>query len=551
MTWSPGANYASALAERNRKDLFAVEFDGHSTVYTSGVVDSATWTYKQILRVHEIDPGGVDTLTGELLFAEAHFSLTNDGDEAWDLIATDDSSATFDSLAGVNVKLYHGFDGLAQADWEVIATLRVESIKVEQYGRVDFVAVDPFTELNGSVFSSMEEGVETSLQDWISPGDTDIDVSESEDFEVGDAICIYLDGYYEFTTITAISVDDPGLGATVTHTITINDAAGRYFRPYNTRIIKCLVLEGHPVNILMRVLLNDFATSGTIQTNWPLDSALGNFGDDDGLGIDSTLVDTSSIQSERDDFLESLDGRLVVTRRNDDGRVWLQDYVRGLGNLIVQRGGNLSFIGAHLPVGAAPATLGVGNASDFTWERRLDEIVNTLIIEGNLVAGEKEVISEEEDADSVTAVGRRDMTISPPWLWSDKNGDTAASLIVGRYMARFSLGYQETRALAHLSLLTVEPGDLLAVTHPHLPNTGAQGESMSSATHEVLSATPILDSGHIEILARRYAAVRLGLITLDTQVDFASASEVEKNTYAFITQDDGTMPDGSEGYAWL
>lgn len=498
MTWAPNANFQAALTERQDAPVWAVEFEGHATVYTTGPVRGATWTYKPILIVDRLEAGGLDPLTSAIDLGELSFALVDRDGEALDLVSTEASSAPLATLAGATVTLWWGFRTLDQSDWEIAGRFRVTSISIAEYGRVDFAAGDPFPELKRPLFAGF-----------------------------GDAAA---------TRVTALA-----------------QATAVGFKVYeDASVTRCWILEGHPVNILARLLLGDFATSGAIQTDFPLSAVNGAWTASDGFGIPSTFIDVDQIKAERDEYLSGYTGRLVVTRVEDGGASHLADFLRGFGFLFFRRSGKLAFRGYHLPIPdtISPQTVDADAAHDWEFQRAFDSVATKVIVRGNRVGSSSRTILEKTDDEALAALGTFETTIDSPWLWTDQDASRWAETIAARWLVRFARGHSVILARADQRKALIEPGDAVNVSHPEMPDTST-GAALEDAPCEVIASAPILRDGELELELWRYAHVSAGLVAPESQPDWSAATAAQRLRYAFISDEQGRNPDGTPGDVWL
>ena len=541
MTWSPNATFAALLDDQQRDELYAVEISGHGTVFTTGPVSSASWTYVQSLGDIEIEAGKVDIARGSWELGTMNFNLENrDGSAA--------ALASIADLAGRTVTLWMGFRGLAQANWEKVGTYTIEKASIEEYGAYAFECIEPFPELGRALASSLETGLHATITRPVNFGATRIYIDDRTDFALGMTVAIY-DGYrYMIRTISAIGYETVS-GDAQSY---IDVPAADQFISVNGTVARCLSIAGNPVNIAVRILVDDFATVGSIQTDFPITAAYGAWTAGDGFGVPLARLDVAAIKAERDARMSTLVGQVIFEQLQDDGRGWLDDLCHGVMQLVARRNGLLSIRSCLLPSAAGtPPTIDDTNARDWAWQRSFSDAYNRVIVEGDLLGRETKQLALVEDAGSIAAIGRRELVVRSPWLRSALSGETSAMIIGGRLLARTTSGVENLACVASVGRSVVEAGDPVLLTHPYMPDTGAGGVPMSGAVAEVAAAALSLPDNGIHLETRRYSYARGAAIAPDSQVDFGSATSLEKSLYAFITEDSGLMPDGSAGYTWV
>ena len=309
------------------------------------------------------------------------------------------------------------------------------------------------------------------------------------------------------------------------------------------------MVEGNVVNILARVLLDDFATSGDVNTTFPLDEVNGTFASGDGFGLAATALDIADITDVREDFLSDIKGRLILTERIDNAPGFLRDFSTGLFSIYQKRGGALSINSIRLPFfQAAQETLDDDDSRLVGWARSFRDAYNYVTVEGDeLPNGDSSILTEIDRTADASGIGRRDFVVKSPWLRTDLSGSAVAATMGSRIAARFSrgpIGAQFTSAFERAKL---EPGDYVEITHPLMPDTVAN-DSASSVPGEVVAAT--LTPQGVQIKAQ-ISTVRGGLIPPNTVTNYTTETEANQNKYLFISDDDGLDPDGSPAAVWV
>lgn len=547
MTWSPNASIDALLAERAR-DLvnYVVVFDGRSTVYSQSAVTWPDCTTKQILIMQDFEGAEADSAQGQFRFGSCRFSLLDKAGEVTTLLKELD-------LRGVHVTVYIGGKGVAQADYEAIGVFMVTAVVCREYGLFEFTCTDPFPQFQRDLFVNLGNPVESDIiptegifgsEVYPGVGDTKvyIDAYAGEDLAVGDYVMIRYKENYHFTTIAALKVGEQRAKVTLTDSLTFRAKSGSV-------LVKCARLRGNPVNILVRLLLADFALAGDIQTNFPLDAVGGVLSDDppDGLGVPSTLVDSAQIIAERDAYLSTAVGEVIATQ-SESGRPYIERFCWGLCSLIVTRAGKLGIKCLRQPytTGATPAITAATSAF-WTYDLAPSDFRNKIIVRGDEFDGDYVDMATVQDDALVATHGPLETTVDSPWLRSYLSGATQGAALGARLLSRLALGREQVTASGFLGLLELEPGDVVSLTHPEMPDRST-GLAMSGTAGEVASVSPQLGQGSVAVAIWLYGGGRVGLIAPDAQADYGAASAEEQATYAFISADDGTMPGGDAGY---
>ena len=121
--------------------------------------------------------------------------------------------------------------------------------------------------------------------------------------------------------------------------------------------------------------------------------------------------------------------------------------------------------------------------------------------------------------------------------------------LAGRMRVRYLKTPALMEALVNFRKRNLEEGDVVALTYPQVPDllTGERGVSGHLMT--VISIRPDFGKGLLRLRLLDTGFRRYGVISPSGTADYTSATDQEKNTFAWIS-DDAThqMSDGSEGY---
>jgi hypothetical protein len=541
MTWSPNVTFAALLDHRQRDEVYAIEISGHGTVFTTGPVTSPTWTYVQTLGDIEIEPGSIDVAKGRWKLGALRFALGNGGGTARAVAALAD-------LAGRTVTLWMGFLGLAQANWEKIGTYTIEGARIEEYGRYVFRCIEPFPELTRTIASSLGAGQRKTLTRTARATSTRIYVESIDGIAAGQDVAIGDERQVAVRTVDSVGSDtvaDP-----VVYWVDLTTMLGFETAEFGS-LAPCRAIRGNVVNMIVRMLVDDFATVGSIQTDFPLDEARGPWQTHDGYGVPLARLDVADIKAQRDAYIANLGGTIVMTEAEDDGRGWLDRACHGVLQLVSRRNGLLTVRSTLIPfTGSSPLTISREVADGWSWDRAFVAAHNRILVDGDEWAGQTQQLAVVEDAASVAQIGPRELRVSSPWIRKEQNGEAIAAAIGGRLLARTVAGVETIECRPGIGAATLEAGDLVLITHDELPDTSAAG-AMDGALAEVSEAAIDQPANALALTMRRYPNARGGLIAPNTQVDYGSASALEKAKYAFISDDNGLLPDGKSGNTWV
>jgi hypothetical protein len=142
------------------------------------------------------------------------------------------------------------------------------------------------------------------------------------------------------------------------------------------------------------------------------------------------------------------------------------------------------------------------------------------------------------------------LTIDAPGVHSDLRGDTIAPRYVRAKMRNFREPNPIVPVSCHITKAVIEPGDVVSLTHAGVPDIRAGTQGISAKFMLVVGKRYGWSRGTVdlELVQTGYYGKRYGLIAPDTVADYTSATDEQKSKYCFISDDNGKMSNGDEGY---
>lgn len=126
-----------------------------------------------------------------------------------------------------------------------------------------------------------------------------------------------------------------------------------------------------------------------------------------------------------------------------------------------------------------------------------------------------------------------------------------ARLIFFRYGLKL-LKFDQNAAESIWGKVLLEPGDIVAVTHPHVPDRAAGVLGISNKLFEVLNKSINFTEGRVTLVLvdASYLTNNFGyfLITPNGEADYAAASSGDKAKYMFMTNDSGVYSNSDGGH---
>lgn len=320
-------------------------------------------------------------------------------------------------------------------------------------------------------------------------------------------------------------------------------------------------VRGNVVNVFWSLVTGTFDTG---HADFPLDfvsTTTGSTSAPTGLGVSSALLNTVQLKAERDAWhpedVVNVQWTAPVNARSE----FEDELFRALQCFPVISGDGLLGLKFHVPA-LPPADAPVVDSDTIisvdSWERQLGDHLNKFTINGDWnnvtevfgnvlypLTGEPTEDTDDQAASEETI----HYEVNSKWLKSAYNGEEIALELAGRMRVR----YLHTPALIRLTVNArqqhLERGDVVAVTHPELPDlfTGTRG--ITSKLMTVISIEPEWSRGVFRLSLLDTGYRRYGVIApAGKSSTYTGATTQSQNTFAYIADVSGLMSDGSEGY---
>jgi len=318
-------------------------------------------------------------------------------------------------------------------------------------------------------------------------------------------------------------------------------------------------IRGNVVNVFASFLRGVFSTS---DPDFPLEAVSTDTGSSSaptGLGIDDSALDIAGMKLERDTWRS--DDRVELEIRDPEpARGYLQrDFFRAFQARLTILGNGLlgfRFNVAALTASAAPVVT-LDTVEDLVaWSQSLVDHLNRFRVSGDhdpdadpAFASLYDTDSAEDTADQSATGETVEYRVESRWLRSTLSGAAIAAELAGRLRQLWLPMPARVTVAVNFRQRRIESGDVIALTHPDVPDqrTGVRG--VTSRLMTVLRAEPDLLAGRIvlellDVGLRRYGVISPSSVT----GDYSTATPTERNTFAFICNSAEQMPDGSDGY---
>jgi len=316
-------------------------------------------------------------------------------------------------------------------------------------------------------------------------------------------------------------------------------------------------IRGNPVNVYWSLLTGTFDTG---HATFPLEfvsTASANSVAPTGLGIATSLINEAQLVSERDTW-HAGDVVHVVWTAPEDARAHLtnelfrvfQSYpaISATGLL------GLRFHVPSLPIGGAVAVSEREIVEIHSWERLFDDHMNRFTVMGDwsdLSRTYERVLYQTSDAADQSETGETiEYLAESRWLRQAHDGEGISWELAERMRLRF-LKPPARIEISVLPSVLVAQGDVVKLSETELPDLFTGSLGLVDHVMTVLAVRPEWDTGLTRLTLLDTGGKRYGLISGDAQVDYAAASVIDRETYAFISSDAPAMSDGSRAYGLL
>jgi hypothetical protein len=319
-------------------------------------------------------------------------------------------------------------------------------------------------------------------------------------------------------------------------------------------------IRGNIVNLYWAILTGTFSTThGT----FPLDSVSTDTTQSSapsGLGIATTLINEAQLQAERDAWHVDDVGQVVFTDP-ENARQHLEDELFRVFQCFPAISGDgllgLKFHVPAMPASAAPTLTADEIVSVRSWERLYGDHLNKFTLKGDYVTSTDTfgnlytTETSEDTTDQSNTAETVEYLMESRWLDSNYNGVEIATELAGRMRIR----YLKTPAVVDLEVnftkRNLEQGDVVAITHPDLPDLFDGTRGISGRLMSLISTRPNFERGTLSLRFLDTGYKRYGVIAPNAQADWDSATDQEKDTFFFISSNAGVMSDGSDGYRFI
>jgi len=315
-----------------------------------------------------------------------------------------------------------------------------------------------------------------------------------------------------------------------------------------------VIVQGNPLTILLRIL-----TSTGAGTNGDYD----NLSESNGLGIDDDFIDVAGIEQVRDDYFP---GNSHYMRFVIDERIRAKDFIetellKPL-NLypVITGAGKFSVRPTKPPIAALSSVQSFSTDSVIgipKWDANLDAMINEVEFsyQYSVVTGEFSTVAYYADSSSINArgPGKKVLEVKSRGLRSSISGASlnlyAADVVARRVAAvfgRWAVPPVKITVKTFFSRWLSEPGDIVPLTYPLLPDIVAGTRGLAATRLEIVDRTVDWKRGTctFTMIDTGFAKGSYGAISpAMTVIAGASATQFTVSTTDAVKYSEYTLPE--------
>jgi hypothetical protein len=220
----------------------------------------------------------------------------------------------------------------------------------------------------------------------------------------------------------------------------------------------------------------------------------------DGLGIDASEIDIAGLDAIRDATPAYLAEWLILEEAN--GKTWIEDEINAVLGLYPKLSGK---IGMHRGIAADAGDVvdslthknmvfhSGGERPILGWDFSVASVYNVVVwnYDYDFLTGNFATSREFTDDASIERFGRKPLVISSKGLHTDLGATTIITEVSELLLARYANGVPRVRTRTHLQKHLFEPGDLIEVTSPLLPNRATGTRGITSGLMEIVDRSVV------------------------------------------------------------
>lgn len=580
-----------------------------STAPVKNVAGGSGISKTVLMDLPRISGGDIDIITGAQTVQTLEVDLVDIDDQITDLISTDQASPPLAAIINKTVTVYAGFRDLDEADYQTIFVGRIRGLRMSaDLTRYTLTASDPTYLIDGDVMTNAVENAPTCIEGnvvnvfwslltgtfslagdfpldyistaggvkpnassnpagfaWVNPENA---YSGDSSTTSGPASTAY--AYVDYTFAAGTET-----GRVVVEGCQIDEATddgGELFILYSVdsgttftlmdtvtgttaKTVTSPILEAQDMSLLV---VRCYVTPGSGATTGIIDEITFNASAPTGLGLSTAVLDETQMAAERDAWHPSDSVRVVVIEPRNAKDYLSREFLRIFQAFVLAGGDGLIGMKFHTP--AMPATSATQVTANHvlnlsSWERLYRDHLNKFRFYGDYDPDDAEYDSTlyetdlSEDTTDRTNTGETiEYRAESEILRSGLNGAEISAELAGRMRIRYLKTPAEVVLDVPMTFVETEVGDVIALTHPELPDLRAGTRGITDRLMTVVSVSPLIEQGLMRLTLLDTNLSRYGVVAPAGQADYTSATTLQQDSFAFASDTDPDMSNGDEAY---
>lgn len=280
------------------------------------------------------------------------------------------------------------------------------------------------------------------------------------------------------------------------------------------------------------------------------------------VGLSDTFIDRAKIEAYRDNVFSGLTFLFSLTQPPAAADFIKAQLLKPLGGYMWVNGAGQITVNFFYPLAGPVAVQTLGPSTWLTIpESEQTDMVNTVQFQfdapsgSSASSGSYDAISTQQYAPSVALYGQYgELTISSDGMRSAYQGFYIAAIVARLIFMRYgfkNLKFDQNAPDAIWKACRLEPGDIVAVTHPNVPDRAAGVMGITAKLFEVLDRTIKFNEGKCQVTlidASYLSKFGTFLIAPNGEAAFTLASGPDKAKYMFMSNDSDQQSDGTAAH---
>ncbi len=538
-------SFDSQTALRENEPAYFVRIDGIATKdYSTHPIQGFSVAKLVCMKIPRGETQSVDLLENTATIGSLEIPMLDVDGEITNLISTEKASPLVSTLINRKMTLYGGYFNETETNFRELFTGEIRDVRLEEPGLYIFEIADFKRRYEETLMKSLGTVRTLVMDNSPAAGQANVTFASVSGVANGQVYLLYKKTGAVSEKLTVQSVNTGTRVVTFTTNL-LNAYAVGDIATNAPRI------RGNVVNVFYSLLTGTFSTLAS--SAYPL--IYSDFSPE-GLTLTDADLDLASFLDTRDRFLGEYDVEFLFTGPTS-AKSFFEKQIYPLGFYPTVNGKGQVGIRAFVPPGPqdpAPFNLDKEHCLEFpTWHRNIREHLNKVIVYGDRDLGSgatafTTLATQEDTSDQSTTKEKRTHEISSDGLRTALGGVSIAEEIAYRVRRRFFSPPIEVRATAGFTKRGIEVGDIVALSHPNLPDNVAGTLGLTNKIMEVTKISYDFEAGHVVLTLVDTAFKKFAWLGGASMSDYGSATPDEK-LYAYWGDTNNKVGGGTvDGY---